>query len=75
MFKTLESFQRQLYKVVAKLETAQDAVDQALLARADAKLAIYNKADAIRAEADAMLRRANQINTMVEKITKNADLQ
>lgn len=74
MFKTLESFQKQLYKVVAKLETAQDAVDKAMLAKVDAKLNVYDKADAIRAEADAMIVRANQINKMVEKITDNADL-
>ena len=73
MFKTVESFRKQLDNVMSKVEVADLKLALAGTKLAEAKLAVRRKADEIRGEADALIVRANQINNMLDAIGPGSD--
>ena len=71
IFKTLESFQKKMDGAIQKSMKAQEAVDLAKMKQHDVNMGMLETADSIRAEADALIVRANQINKMLDKVTEN----
>ena len=74
MFKTVESFQKQITKAIDKMNLRQAAVTKALNAKTEARKEALEVADSVRGEADALIVRANQINKMVDTLVGNAHL-
>jgi len=73
MFRSIESFQAQLNKTIAGLNKANDKVIKAEVELLIAQATVADKADDIRAEADALIVRANQINKMVDEIVERTE--
>ena len=67
-FKSIASFSKQLEMVLAKEEKVMIKLVDAGRAVEDAKTQVFAKADEIRGEADALIKRANQINEMVDAV-------
>ena len=72
MFKTVESFQKQITNLMKKVDLAGDNVVKAETKLEDAETAVFQRADEIRGEADALIVRANQINAMLDGLTNKA---
>ena len=72
MFKTLESFRKQIDVTINKVIVAQEKLSLAESRVNEAKLIVRAKADSIRGEADALVVRANQINSMLDALVPDS---
>lgn len=70
IFKTVESFRKQLDKAIDKVKLSEARVEEAKVNFGDSVASALGVADSITAEADALIVRANQINAMVDAVTE-----